>query len=356
MNALAQRPLFVSMTAGCAALGVSRALAYPDRRVRDRGTGEPKVQPRRLSEADREQALTLMHSDRFIDQAPRQIHAALASEGVVVASVSTLYRLLDAQNEVRERRPQRPPQRHAVPRLQATAPHQVWTWDITKLPTTTPGIFLCLYVILDLFSRYVVGWMVSRKENAGLAKHLFQHTIQHYGIAPATLIVHQDRGAPMTAHSFRELIASLGVTPSYSRPRVSNDNAFSESQFKTTKNFPDYPGHFKDAEHAREWLHAFYPKHLTRAHEGLALFTPEDVFRGRVEQVHAVRQAALDAHYQRYPERYPNGVPKVARPPVVVYINAPDGPAETAAILLERKNAFRPKTPPIEVSMPPVVT
>ena len=355
MNALAVRPDFVSKSAACAALGVSRSRAYPDRRVRDRKV-EPKPQPRALCEGEREQALELMHSERFIDQAPRQIHATLASEGVVVASVSTLYRLLEANAEVRERRLQRPPQRHAVPRLQATAPHQVWTWDITKLPTTTAGAFLCLYVILDLFSRYVVGWMVSRKENAGLAKHLFQHTIKHYGIARESLIVHQDRGAPMTAHSFRELLVSVGVTASYSRPRVSNDNAFSESQFKTTKNFPDYPGRFKGADHARAWLHTFYPRYHQRPHEGLALFTPQDALLNRIDQVHATRQAAMDAHFKQHPERYTQGAPKVKRPPAIVYINAPDGPQETAAELLERKGAFRAKTPPIETNMPPVIT
>ena len=356
MSALGLRPDFVPRTKACAALGVPRSRLYPDRRKRNRKLAHPRPQPRQLSEPERVSALTLMHSERFCDQAPRLIHANLLSEGTVVASVSTLYRLLRSVGEVQERRRQRPPQRHAVPRLEATAPNQVWTWDITKLPTIVTGVFLCLYVILDLYSRYVVGWMVSRKENAGLARHLFKQTLTRHGIAPDTLIVHQDRGAPMTAHSFRELLESMGVDPSYSRPRVSNDNAFSESQFKTLKYSPDYPGRFNGADHARQWLKQFFPGYINRPHEGLAMYTPADTHFGRIDAVWHVRQTALDHHYGEHPERYPNGPPQAKRPPAVVTINPLDGNPDTAANLLKKPSAFRRQTPPTETGSPEVVT
>ena len=356
MKALAQRPDFVPRTQACAALGVPRSRLYPDRRKRDRKACIRQPQSRQLSPVEREEALTLMHSERFCDQAPRQIYGNLLSEGTVVASVSTLYRLLRGAGEAQERRRQRPPQRHAVPRLEATAPNQVWTWDITKLPTLVTGVFLCLYVILDLYSRFVVGWMVSRKENAGLARHLFKHTLARHEIAPDTLIVHQDRGAPMTAHSFRELLLSMGVDPSYSRPRVSNDNAFSESHFKTIKYAPDYPGRFSDADHAREWFKAFIPSYHLRPHEGLALYTPADVRDGRIDAVWQVRQAALDRHYSEHPERYPKGPPVAKKPPAVVTINPLDGHPTTAADMLKRPSAFRSQTAPTETGPPEVFT
>ena len=292
MTALAQRPAHVPKTAAMKALGVSRAQAWPDRRTRRPRGG----QARALSPAEREGALAMLHCERFCDKPPRQVHATLMSEGTVIASPSTLYRLLRSAGESAERRAQRPPRRHAVPRLEARAPHQVWTWDITKLPTQVSGVFLCLYVIIDLFSRHVVAWMVSRKENAGLARHLFTNALARHDIKPHQLIVHQDRGAPMTAHCFRDLLAEMGVAPSYSRPRVSNDNPHSESHFKTLKFSPGYPGRFDDADHARRWLADFYADYHQRPHQGLALYSPADVFHGRVEEVWQRRQAALDAH------------------------------------------------------------
>ena len=234
-----------------------------------------------------------LHSERFCDAGPRQVHAQLLSEGTVLASVSTFYRRLRKVGQSGARRLQRPQQRHTKPQLTATAPHQVWTWDITKLPTLSRGVYLNLYLILDLFSRYVVGWMISRKENAGLAKHLFTRTLAAHAIAHESLIVHQDRGSPMTAHSFTDLLSAMGVQRSYSRPRVSNDNPFSESQFKTLKYSPSYPGRFADPEHAREWTRSFLAHYNDRPHEGLALFTPADVFHGRVDAV----AAPVNAHW-----------------------------------------------------------
>jgi len=175
----------------------------------------------------------------------------LLDEGRYLCSPRTMYRLLRERGQLRDRRDHRERAKHAIPRLEATSPNQVWTWDISKLATHTRGVFLSLYVVLDLFSRYVVGWMVAEHENSALAKQLFAEAISRYGIEPGKLLVHQDRGAPMTAHGFAELLAALGVDRSYSRPRVSNDNPFSESQFHTLKYQPDYPGRFQGPRHGR---------------------------------------------------------------------------------------------------------
>lgn len=211
-----------------------------------------------------------------------------------------------------------------------------------------------MYLILDLYSRYVVGWMVSRKENAGLAKHLFAHTLAAHAIDPDTLTVHSDRGSPMTAHTFAELLAAMGVARSYSRPRVSNDNPYSESHFKTLKYTPDYPGRFTDAEHARDWVRSFVPHYHDRPHEGLALFTPTDLFNGRVDEVAARRQQALDAHYAAHPQRYVKGSPIVALPPTTVHIN-PDL-AITARQILDTPRSLRTAPTPVDTSLPEVVT
>jgi transposase InsO family protein len=205
-----------------------------------------------LSEPEREAILEVLHSERFVDQPPAEVYATLLEEGVFLASPRTMYRVLAAAKETKERRPQRAPRSFATPRLAASAPNQVWTWDISKLPTFTAGVFLNLYVVLDLWSRYVVAWMIAERENSALAKQLFAEAISRSGIEPDQLIVHMDRGAPMTSIGFAELLSVLGVERSHSRPRVSNDNAFSESQFKTLKYQPDYPGAFP--QQARQQL------------------------------------------------------------------------------------------------------
>lgn len=350
---LTSLPADVPKAQACRALNVPRHWCYPDRRRRYRPT-KPAAQGRGLSEAEQQRILDALHSERFQDAAPRQIYATLLSEGTVLGSISTMYRLLRRRQETPERRNQRPAQHHVKPQLQATAPDQVYTWDITKLPTLTRGVYLCLYVILDLLSRYAVGWMVSRKENAGLACHLFREVLSRRAIELDQLIVHQDRGSPMIAHSFGELLCDLGVERSFSRPRVSNDNPFSESQFKTTKYWPSYPGRFRDADHARQWCSKFFPAYNRRPHEGLALFTPEDLYTGRVEAVWQTRQTAMDRHYAVHPERYVKGPPRVARPPAVVSINPDDG--QTAAKLLDRRDAFQISPTPVSTELPEVVT
>lgn len=284
-----------------------------------------------------------MHSPEFKDQPPHEVFAALLSRGVYLASIRTIYRVLAVHGESQERRNQRLPHTYAKPSLTATAPNQVWTWDITKLATLQKGVFLHAYVIIDLFSRYVVGWMVAAKECQHLAAQLFAESVARHGVEPG-LTVHSDRGAAMKSDTLAQLLATLGVDQSFSRPHVSDDNAFSEAQFKTLKYQPDYPGRFGSLDEARRWLAAFFGWHNDdHHHSGLALFTPAEVFFVRVDAVRAVRQAALDAAHDVHPERFPNGPPRVALPPAVVHIN----PLEALTVTLDPGHAGVPVQPAI---------
>ena len=226
--------------------------------------------------------LTALHSERFEDQTPRQVYAELLDEGSYLASPSTMYRILAERGESRERRNQREARSHAVPRLEARAPNQVWTWDISKLATTTPGKFLNLYLVLDLYSRYPVAWMVAEHENSALAKQLFATAIERYDIAPGTITVHNDRGAPMTATGVIDLLAELRVDRSLSRPRVSNDNPFSESLFRTLKYRPEYPTQpFESTQEAAAWVAAFVDWYNTEhRHSAIRMVTPHERHTG----------------------------------------------------------------------------
>ena len=324
---LHERPARLPLTQACAALGLNRSTVYARRQRTDtsKTTGTARksaYQPRALRPEERRQVLETLHSESYCDQPPAAVYQSLLQQGQYLCSVSTMHRILRANQENGERRPQRPAQHHAIPRLSATAPNEVWTWDITKLPTVRRGLYLSLYVVLDLFSRFVVAWMVSRKENSALAQLLMEQAMTRYDITPGQLTVHQDRGAPMTAHAYLDLMASLGTTCSHSRPRVSNDNPFSESQFKTQKQQPDYPGRFEGPSHAQGWCAEYYHWYnFAHHHSGLAGFTPEQVFTGRFHDVAAAKQAALDAQYARYPERFVAGPPVVPLPPSEVTIN-----------------------------------
>lgn len=323
MTIIEQDGTGVPVQTACDALNVSRATLYRRRRPRP----EPRIprvrapNPRRLDDAERQKILDTLHLPEFVDQPPTEVYATLLGRGVYLASIRTYYRILAEARETPERRNQRRPHTYTKPSLTATAPNQVWTWDITKLATVHKGVFLMLYVIIDLFSRYVVGWMVATKECKHLAAQLFAETIARHGVEPG-LQVHADRGAAMKSDTLAQLLASLGASRSFSRPRVSNDNAFSEAGFKTLKYQPDYPGRFNGELHARGYLQGFFGwSNNEHHHSGLALFTPADVFYGRVEQRRAVRQAALDAAYRTNPQRFPNGAPCVPMPPSAVHIN-----------------------------------
>ena len=325
----------MSTTAACDALNLSRASLYRRRRPPRPVSPVARVRapsPRRLEDDERQRILDTLHLPEFADQPPTEVYATLLGQGTYLASIRTMYRVLAEAGETIERRNQRAPHTYAKPSLIATAPNQVWTWDITKLATTQRGIFLIAYVIIDLFSRFVVGWMLASKECKHLAAQLFAETIARHGIDPG-LQVHADRGSAMRSDTLAQLLASLGVSRSFSRPRVSDDNAFSEAQFKTMKYQPDYPGRFDGELHGRAWLQDFFGWHNDEHHHSsLALFTPADVFYGRVEVVAALRQSALDTAYVAHPERFPHGPPRVRMPPAEVHIN----PLDTDALDVAR--------------------
>ena len=265
-----------------------------------------------------------LHSPRFVDQAPRQVFAGLLDEGKYICSVRTMYRILEQEGEVRERRNQLRHPEYKKPELLATGPNEVWSWDITKLLGPVKWTYFYLYVILDIFSRYVVGWMVAERENASLAKYLIEETCCKQDIVAGQLMLHSDRGSPMKAQSLAMLLGTLGVTKSFGRPHVSDDNPFSESQFKTLKYRPDFPKRFGSIQdtlqfcrHFFEWYNQYH------YHSALALLTPEDVHYGRTELIIAERQRVLTRFYAAHPERFVNGPPKHPALAAEVWINPP---------------------------------
>ncbi len=280
------------------------------------------AQPSALSEMEKTAVKELLNSSEYCDQPPTQVYYDLLEKGSYLCSVSTMHRILRQDQQNGERRRQRTPQSHAVPRLQASAVHQVWTWDITKLGLVQPGQYLSLYVVMDLYSRFVLAWMLSTKENSALASHLMQQAHDRYGITPGQLTIHQDRGAPMTAHCYMNLLEELSIAKSYSRPRVSNDNAVSEAQFKTMKYQPDYPRKFDSQQSAQAWCEEYFDWYNNRHHHStLAGFTPEQVFTGRYKQIHEARQETLNECYRKHPQRFRAGPPKASMPPAVMFIN-----------------------------------
>ena len=330
MDALEDLMPTIPVARACAVLGVSRGSLYRHTAPPPPRTPRLARPARALPDKERREVIGVLHSPEFADQPPREVYAMLLSMGIYLASVRTMYRILAGLRESGERRRGHERKAHPMPQLEAFAPNEVWTWDITKVAGASPGIFYCVFTILDLFSRYVVGWMVGETENAALAIHLINETIARHGVPAATLTVHSDRGAPMTAGTMTQHLASLGIEQSFSRPRVSNDNPFVESSFKTAKYQPDYPGRFTSPTHVRAWFGEFYDWYGDHHHhEGLALFTPADVFYGRVPEVAAVRQSALDAAYEAHPERFAKGPPKVRLPPTRVHINLPPVDAAT---------------------------
>ena len=321
-----------SIIIACAALGVSRATLY--RRTSPPKPPKPRTttSPRALSSEERRRLLDTLHSPEFVDQPPREVYATLLSRGEYQASYRTMYRVLAAAGECIERR-RGHIQRNAIkPRLQATAPNQVWTWDITRVRGQARGVYYYVYVVMDLFSRHVVGWLVAEHENATLATHLIAETADRLSIPAGSLTLHSDRGAPMTAGTMTQMLAALGIEQSLSRPRISDDNPYSESQFKTAKYQPDYPERFGSLTHTRGWFAHFFDWYCNaHHHDGLALFTPADVFFNRIDAVAAVRQRALDAAFAAHPERFMRGAPTVRRPPALVAINpAPNDPDSDA--------------------------
>jgi putative transposase len=312
------------VVATCLALNVARATYYRRRRPRPPAALRP-MPARALSVDERARVLAVLHEEPHIDLAPAAVYAKLLDErGEYLCSVRTMYRVLAAAAEVRERRDQLVHPAYAKPELLATAPNQVWSWDITKLLGPAKWTYYYLYVVLDIFSRYVVGWMVAERESAAHARRLVAESCAKQGIEPGTLTLHQDRGGPMRAKTFAQALADLGVTKTHSRPHVSDDNPFSEAQFKTMKYRPDYPGRFDAYANARDWSRDFFRwyNHEHR-HEALELLTPADVHYGRAPAVLAARQRVLDSAYAAHPERFVHRPPAAGEPPREVWINKP---------------------------------
>jgi putative transposase len=299
----------------------------------------PRKNARALSEEEQHGALAILHSDRFADVAPAEIVATLLDEGEYVCSVSTLYRLLRRNNAVRERRRVLRHPKYKKPELLATGPNQLWSWDITKLRGAGKYTYYYLYVILDVYSRFVVGWCVEYRENAQIAEQLILNTCLQQGIERGKLTLHADRGSAMTSKVVAQLLCDLGVEKTHSRPHVSNDNPHSEAQFKTLKYRPDFPQLFGSLEDARSFCRAFFAWYnKEHRHCGIAMLTPETVHSGKAEETIAKRQSVLEAAYAANPERFVGHAPRHASLPEAVWINPPEtdrAEAEPGSALLQ---------------------
>ena len=311
-----------------ATLTLSRALEIP-RASFYRQTPNASVVTRQrpehaLSDAEQKKVLATLHEPRFVDLAPPQVYAQLLEEGQYLCSIRTMYRLLAAHQEVRERRAVASRVVYTKPELLATKPNEVWSWDITKLKGPVKWTYFYLYVILDIFSRYVVGWMIADRESATLAKLLITESCSKQQIVEDQLTLHADRGSSMTSKAVAQLLSDMGITKTHSRPHVSDDNPFSESQFKTMKYRPEFPSRFGSLQDARVFAVDFFQWYNEEhRHSGVALYTPKDVHYGRAEQVQQRRQAALDAAFERHPKRFVRKPPQAALPPQAVWINPP---------------------------------
>jgi putative transposase len=300
----------VGVAPACAALGVNRARYYRLKKPRAERRPRP-TPPRALSSAEKAQVLEVLDSERFVDEPVRQVYAQLLDEQIYLCSPRTMYRILTAAHQVCDRRRQRRHPTYVKPELVATKPSQVWSWDITKIPGPLAGHFYNLYVMLDIFSRFVVGWTLVARESKEVAKDFLLTTFRKHGIVPGQLTCHSDRGISMVAKSTVQLYADLSISSSFSRPRVSNDNPYSESAFKTLKYHPEMPERFGSVEDARIFFTALFTWYNERhRHSGIALLTPSDVHHGRAAATIEKRQRALDVAYDTHPERF------VARPPV----------------------------------------
>jgi putative transposase len=326
-QAVAELQPLVGVRGGCAAVGEAQARWYRRHRqspAPPKPQRMPAPQPRALSEVERKELHRVLDSEEFVDEAPATVYAKLLDQGVYLASVSTMYRVLRDHDEVRERRRQATHPAAKKPELLATRPNQVYSWDITKLLGPVKWTWFYLYVILDIYSRYVPGWLLAHAENARLAEVLLADTAAKQHITSGQLTIHADRGSPMTAKPVAFLLAELGVTKSHSRPHVSNDNPYSESQFRTMKYRPTFPDRFGSFQDAHAFCGRFFGwyNHEHR-HSGIGLHTPADVHYGRAELVQARRADVLTAAYDQHPERFVSKPPVPPALPGAVWINQP---------------------------------
>ncbi len=326
-EAIGQLTPIVGTTNALAVVGADRATWYRKHRqspqpVRPERVSTPR--PRALSEVERKQVKATLESDEFVDEAPATVYAKLHDQGTYLASISTMYRVLHEHDEVRERRRQATHPAHKKPELIATGANSVWSWDITKVRGPEKWTYYYLYVILDIYSRYAVGWMLARAERSELSKRLINDTIAKQGVTKDQLTIHSDRGSPMIAKGVAHLLADLGVTKSLSRPNVSNDNPFSESQFRTFKYRPDFPdrfGSFEDGQaHCARFFRWYNDDHR---HSGIGFHTPADVHYGRAQAIREQRGVVLLDAYAQHPERLVRKIPTPPVLPGVAWINQP---------------------------------
>ncbi len=318
----------ITVKQACDVLAYPRSSYYRQEQVKaviddgEERTRQPS--PRALGKAERTTVRDTLNSDRFVDCSPRQVYGTLLDEGIYLCSVSTMYRILDANDEVRERRDQKRHPAYKKPELVATAPNQVWTWDITKLRGPATHVYYYLYTIIDMFSRYVVGYIVAERELASLASLLVADTCAKQGIVPEQLILHADRGSAMTSKALALLLSDLGVGKSHSRPYTSNDNPYSEAQFKTMKYRHNYPKRFGSVIDARGWVNPFMQWYNNEhRHTGLGLMTPATVHAGLAIEFTEKRRVVLQAAHEKHPERFVHGQPSPPKVPSAVWINPP---------------------------------
>jgi len=325
----------LGIVAACEAVGLPRGSYYraqePMVSTEPSPIRERPPSPRALTPLEKTVVREVLNSERFQDQSPREVYATLLDEERYLCSWRTMYRIMGENQEIRERRDQLQHPVYAKPELLATRPNQVWSWDITKLRGPAVWTYYYLYVILDVYSRYVVGWMIAERESEELAQELIRVTCEKQGIQPGQLTLHADNGSAMIAKSVAQLLIDLDVVKSHSRPHVSDDNPYSEAQFKTLKYRPDYPERFGCLVEARAWAQTFFAWYNAHHHHsGLGLLTPMVVHSGQAETVLQKRQQVLDLAYATHPERFVKRPPVPAQLPVAVWINPPKSVTETA--------------------------
>jgi putative transposase len=343
---IAELTPLVGVKTACEAVGRPRATHYRHHRQSPPPPKPPRPprrqQPRALSEGERAAVLEVLHSEEHVDEAPATVYAKLLDRGVYLCSIPTMYRVLRGENEVRERRRQARHPAAKKPELVAIGPNEVWSWDITKLLGPVKWTYFYLYVIIDIFSRYVVGWMLARSERAWLAERLLAETIAKQHVDRGVLTIHADRGSSMASQPVAHLLADLGVAKSHSRPHQSNDNPYSESQFKTLKYRPEFPERFGSFEDAHTFCGRFFRWYNEdHRHSGIAFHTPADVHYGRAEVIHEQRTRILAAAYLLHPERFVRKAPEPPALPTVAWINKPANVATQLPLFLHC-----PETPP----------
>jgi putative transposase len=331
MTAALELTATVGVTRVATAFEMSRMSLYRAQQPPVLGPPAPRpAPPRALTVAERQDVLDVLHGERFVDLAPKAVYATLLDEGKYLCSWRTMYRVLASAAEVRERRDHLRHPAYTKPELLATAPNQVWSWDITKLLGAAKWTYFYLYVILDIFSRYVVGWMVATRESATLAERLIGATCEKQEIREGQLTIHADRGTAMTSKAVAMLLADLGVTRTHSRPHVSDDNPYSEAQFRTLKYHPTFPERFGSIQDARAFCQSFFPWYNTEhRHDALGLLTPEAVHHRQADAIIEQRRTVLAAAYAAHPERFVRKPPEPLAPPTAAWINPPV-PAQAA--------------------------